>query len=118
MPHNDLEEALQPSPPLFNHRVVEAVEVDLPRQRRDGDARGFPLEQVAEDLEVGVPPPHLGAPELEGRDVGREADEVGGVARGGRGGGLVGLGVGYLSFMQPCRQLHPHHHHQYLSFLP
>lgn len=96
MTHDDLQKPLQPPTPLLNHRVVETVQVDFPRQRRDADAGGFALEEVAEDFEVRVSTADFGAPEFEGGDVGREADEVGGVA-GGRGGGwLVGLRVGDL----------------------
>jgi len=80
MTHDDLEEALQPAAPLLDYRVVEAVQVNFAGQGRDADAGGFALEQVAEDFEVRVAAADFGAAEFEGRDVGRQADEVGGVA--------------------------------------
>lgn len=96
MPHHNLQKPLQSPPPLLDHGVVETVEVDFAGKGRYADARGLALEQVAEDFEVGVAAADLGAAELEGGDVGAEADEVGGVAGAGGGGGLVGLGVCYL----------------------
>ena len=96
MPHDNLQEPLQSSPSILDDGVVEPVDVDLPRQRRDADPRRLPLEQVTEDFEVGIAPANLGAAKLEGGDVGRESDEVGGVARRGRCGRLVGLRVGDL----------------------
>lgn len=71
MADDDLEEALQPPPPLLDHAVVEAVQVDLARQRRDADARRLALQEVTEDFEVGVAPADLRAAEFEGWDVGR-----------------------------------------------
>ncbi len=76
---------------MLNHIVAEAVGKHLPRQRRDGDARTLPLEDVAEVLKVGVAAAHDGGAELEGGDVGAGVDLVGGVH--GARGGAVGLGV-------------------------
>ena len=57
---NDLEEALQSSPPFFDHAIVESVEVDFTRQCGDRDTRALALEQIAEHLEVGVSATHFG----------------------------------------------------------
>lgn len=80
MANNNLQESLQSSPPLFYHGIIETVQIHLSRQRRDADTCALALEQIAEDLEVGVPAAHFGAAEFEGRDVGGESDEVGGVS--------------------------------------
>lgn len=92
MSHDNLQKPLQPSSPLFNHRIVEPVQIDFPGQGRNGNSSRFSFEQVSEHLEIGVSAADFAAAELEGGDVGGEADQVGGVARGGRGGRLVGLG--------------------------
>jgi hypothetical protein len=105
MAHYDLQEPFQTPPPLLNDRVIEAIQVDFAWERRDRNASGFAFEQVPEDLEVGVPTPHFGAPELEGRDVRAEADEVGCIAGGGGGGGLVGLRFCDLRAYTTTRQL-------------
>lgn len=91
--HHNLQEPFQAPAPLLNHIVVEAVQVHFAGEGGDGDTRALALQQVAEDLEVRVAPPHFGAAQLEGRDVGREPDQVGCVARRGRGGWLVRLRV-------------------------
>lgn len=96
MTDDDLQKPLETPPALLDHRVVEAVQVDFARERRDANAGGFALEEVAEDFEVRVPTADFGAPEFEGGDVGGQADEVGRVAGGGGGGWLVGLRVGDL----------------------
>ena len=96
MSNNDLQEALQPSPPFFDHAVVETVEVDFTRQCGNRNTRALALEQIAEDLEVRVSATHFGTAQLESGNIGREADQVCGVARRGRGGGLVCLWVCYL----------------------
>jgi hypothetical protein len=96
MAHHNLQEPLQTPPPLLNHTIIETVQVYFSWERGDGDARALALQQVAEDFEVRVAPPHFGAAQLEGRNVGRQADQVGCVARRGRGGGLVRLRVCYL----------------------
>lgn len=76
MAHDDLQEALQALPPMLNDIVAEAVREDLPRQRRDRDARALALQDVAEVLEVAVPAAHAAVPQLEGRDVGAAQDLV------------------------------------------
>ena len=81
MSDNDLQEALQSSPPFFDHAVVEAVEVDFTRQRGNRNTRALALEQITEDLEVGVAATHFGTAQLESGNVGREADQVCCVAR-------------------------------------
>ena len=70
MPDHNPQKPLQTPPPLLNDTVVKAVQVHFARERRDRDARGLALQQVAEDFEVGVAPPDFGAAQLEGRDVG------------------------------------------------
>lgn len=74
MSNNNLQEALQAPPPLFDHAVVKAVEVDFTRQRRNRNTRALTLEQVPEDFEVGVAATNFGAAQLESGNVGREAD--------------------------------------------
>jgi len=41
--HHYLQKPLEPSPPLLDYAVVEAVQVDFPRQGGDGDAGAFAL---------------------------------------------------------------------------
>jgi hypothetical protein len=96
MSHHNLQKPLQPPPSLLNHTVVEAVQVYFSGQGGDRNSSALALQQVPKDFKVRVAPPHFGAAQLEGRDVGGQADQVGCVARGGRGGWLVGLGVCYL----------------------
>lgn len=81
MSNNNLQEALQAPPPLFDHAVVEAVEVDFTRQCGNGDTRALALKQIPEDLEVGVAAAHFGTTQFESGNVGREADQVCCVAR-------------------------------------
>lgn len=96
MPDDDLQEPLQPPSPLLDDAVVEAIQVHFARQWGDANARGLPLKQIAEDLEVGVAAAHFATAQLEGGNVGGEADEVSRVAGAGGGGGLMGLRVCYL----------------------
>lgn len=70
MSNNNLQKPLQPSSPLLYHDIVEAVQVDFTRQRRDADTGALALEKIAEDFEVGVAAAHFGAAEFEGGDVG------------------------------------------------
>ena len=76
MTDDNLQEMLQPVPPMLDHVVAEAVGKHLARQRRDGDARALALEDVAKVLKVRVPPPHAAVLELERRDVGAAHDLV------------------------------------------
>ena len=81
MSNNNLQEALQAPPPLFDHAVVKAVEVDFTRQCRNRNTRALALQQVPEDFEVGVTAADLRTAQLESGNVGGEADQVCGVAR-------------------------------------
>lgn len=94
MPHHNLQEPLQPLPPVLNHIIAKTVRKHLPRQRRYGHARRLALEDVAEVLKVAVAPAHGRVLELEGGDVGAAHDFVVGV-HGAR--CAVGLGVFDLS---------------------
>ena len=76
MTDDDLQEALQPLAAVLDDVVGEAVREDLARQRRDGDAGGLALEDVAEVLEVGVAPADGRGAQLEGGDVGAHDDLV------------------------------------------
>lgn len=80
MANNDLQKSLQSSSPLFYHAVVEAVEIDLSGQRGNRDSRTLALEQIAEHFKVGVAPAHFGTAQLEGGNIGRQANQVGRVA--------------------------------------
>lgn len=65
-----VQEVLELSPPVLNHIVVKVLLApDLPRQGPDCHARRFPLEDVAEVHEVGIPALDYGPVELEGGDV-------------------------------------------------
>lgn len=79
MPDDDLQELLQPLPPVLDDVVAESVREDLARQRGDGDARALALEDITEVLEVTVPPAHGAVLQLEGGDVGPADDLVVGV---------------------------------------
>lgn len=94
MSHYDLQKPLQPFPSMLNHIIAEPVREHFSWERRNGDARGLALEDVAEVLEVGVSAADDGVPELESGDVGAGVDLVGGVHA--AGGGAVCLGVLYL----------------------
>jgi hypothetical protein len=52
MPNNNLQEPLQPLPPMLDHIITEAIRKDLAGQRWDRNTRALPLENVAEILEV------------------------------------------------------------------
>jgi hypothetical protein len=71
-----LQEALQALAAVLDYVVTEAVGEDLAGERRDGDAGGLALEDVAEVLEVGIAPPHAAVSQLEGGDVGPADDLV------------------------------------------
>lgn len=79
MSRHNLQEPLQALAAVLDHIVAEPVREYLARQWRDGDARAFALEDVAEVLEVGVATAHDGVLEFEGWDVGAADDLVGGV---------------------------------------
>jgi len=64
---------------MLDHIIAKPVREDLPRQRWDRDARGFPLQDVAEILKVGISTAHTAVSELERRDVGAAEDLVIGV---------------------------------------
>lgn len=81
MSYHNLQEAFQAPPPLFDHAVVKAVEVDFAREGRNRDTRALALEQVPEDFKVRVTATHFRTAQLESGNVGREADQVCGVAR-------------------------------------
>ena len=104
---DDLEEPLEPLPPLVDRIVREAVREHLARKRRNVDLRahdvdkkegdnqlgrrssawpegemmtdpgGLPLERVPEGLKVRVSPSDDRVPELERGDVGLEAQRGG-----------------------------------------
>ena len=78
---------------MLNHIITKPIRKHLPRQWRDGDARGFSFQDVAEVFKVGVAPADGGVFEFEGGDVGAADDFVGGVHVAGC---AVGLGVFYL----------------------
>ncbi len=79
MPDDNLQEPLQPFPPMLNHIIAEPVGEHLARQRRNGHPRGFPLQDVAEVFEIGVAPADGAVLEFEGGDVGAADDFVVGV---------------------------------------
>ena len=70
MPSNDLKKPLQPLPPMLNNIIRKPIGKHLPWQRRDRDSCAFPLENVAEVLEVRVPTAHDGVFQFERGDVG------------------------------------------------
>lgn len=92
MPHHDLQEPLQPLPPMLNHLIAEPIRKHLAGQRRDGHAGALALEDVAEILEIGVAAAHDGVAQLEGGDVGAGVDFVRGVH------GALGGAVGFRVF--------------------
>lgn len=110
MTHHNLQEPLQPLPPMLNHIIAKPIREHLPRQRRDGHARTLALQDVAEGLEFVVAAAHGAAFQLEGWDVGAHHDLVrrvhaatdawscvragGGFACEGGVSGGVGVGVG------------------------
>ena len=69
VPSDDSKEPLEALAPALDDLVREPVREDLAGQRRDVDARALALEDVAERLEVAVPPPHQRVPQLERGDV-------------------------------------------------
>lgn len=79
MPNHNLQEPLQPFPPMLNHIVAEPVREHLPGQRRDCHARGLALENVAEVLEIRVSPADGALFEFEGGNIGAADDLVVGV---------------------------------------
>lgn len=101
MASDDLQEPLQPLPPMLNHIIAEPVREHLPRQWRDRHPRALPLENIAEVLEIGVSAAHDRMLELEGWDVGSAHDLVGGVhvSR-----GAVCLGVSDLNLKKVLRR--------------
>lgn len=98
MSDDNLQKPLQPPPPILNDTIIKAIDIHLPRQRRNTDAGRLALEEIAKDLKIRVSPSHFGATQFEGGDVGGEADKVGGVAAVGRRGGLDGQRVGDFDF--------------------
>ena len=93
MPHHDLQEALQPLPPVLDDVVAEAVREDLAGKRGDGNAGALTLQNVAEVFEVGVAAADGAVLELEGGNVG-PADNL--VVRVHAAGCAVGLGIADL----------------------
>ncbi len=61
---------------MLNHIIAESIRKDLARKRRDSDASGLALEDVAEVFEVGVAATDRGVTQLEGGDVGAALDFV------------------------------------------
>lgn len=76
MSNDNLQEPLQPLPPVLNHIVREAVGQDLARQRGYRDARRLALENVSEGFEFVVAATYRRRLELEGGDVGAHYDFV------------------------------------------
>lgn len=79
MPHDDLQEPLQPFPPMLDHIITEPVREDLAGERGDGNTSRFALEDVAKVFKVRVAPTDGAVLELEGGDVGPADDLVVGV---------------------------------------
>lgn len=79
MSSHDLQEPLQSLTAVLDYIVAEPVREDFAREWRDGHARAFALEDVAEVLEVGVAAADDGVLEFEGGDVGSADDFIGGV---------------------------------------
>lgn len=98
MSDDNLQKPLQTPPAILNDTIIKAIDVHLPRQRRDTDASRLALEEIAKHLKIRVSSSHFGAAQFEGGDVGGEADEVGSVAAVGRRGGLDGQRVGDFDF--------------------
>ena len=69
MPSDDGEEALEALTAALDDLVREAVREDLAGQRGDVHARALALEDVAEGLEVRVPPANNRVAELECWDI-------------------------------------------------
>lgn len=86
-----VQKVLQALPALLNDIIAEAIGKDLARQRRDGDARALPLEDVAEIFKVAVATADGGLAQLEQGEVGIQVDLVAGVHVAIV--GAVGLGV-------------------------
>ena len=61
---------------MLNHIIAKPIRKHLSRQRRDSNAGRFTLQNVAEVLEIAVPPTDAGVAQLEGRDVGAALDLV------------------------------------------
>lgn len=79
MSRHDLQEPLQPFPPMLDDVVAKAVGEHLPGKWGDRDTRALALQDVAEVFEVGVSAAHDGVFELEGGDVGAADDFIRGV---------------------------------------
>ena len=69
MARHDRQEPLQTLAPALDNLIREPVREDLAGKGWDVDPRGFVLEDVAECLEVRVPPADDRVAELEGGDV-------------------------------------------------
>ena len=69
MARHDRQEPLQTLAPALNDLVREPVREDLAGKGWDVDSRGLVLKDIAEGLEVRVPPADDRVAELEGRDV-------------------------------------------------
>lgn len=69
MSNHDLQESLQALSPMLNHIIAESICKDLSRQRWNGNARRFPLQDVAEVFEVRVAPPYTAVAELKCRYI-------------------------------------------------
>lgn len=79
MADHNLQEPLQPLPPMLNHIITKAVRKYFPRQGRNRDPRALPLQNVAEVFEVRVAAAHAAVQQFEGGDVGSADDFVVGV---------------------------------------
>ena len=79
MSNDDLQKALQPLPPMLNHVIAKAICEDLPRQRRNSDARRLALKNIAEVFKIAVATPNAAVLEFEGGDVGAANNLVVGI---------------------------------------
>ena len=76
MPHDNLEEPLQPFPPVLDDIIAEPVGENLTRQRRNSHPCALSLEDISEVLKVGISPSHNRVLDLKGRDIGAADDLV------------------------------------------
>lgn len=81
MSRHNLQEPLQPLPPMLNHIIRESIRKHLSWKWWDCDACGLALKDVAEVLEVGVASANLGLGDVEEGHVGATFDFVGCVLR-------------------------------------
>jgi hypothetical protein len=74
MSDNYLQKSLKSLPPVLDDIIGEPVREHLSRQRRDCDAGGLALEDIAEVFEVAVSPADAGELELCGKDISTQHD--------------------------------------------